>query len=265
VGEENRGRFLWYELLTTDPRRAEAFYTRLFAWDTQEWDAGDPPYTMFLASGQPIARVMKLPAPPDAAVQDGARPHWLPYVGTADVDATVAEAGRLGAKTCAPPREIPAVGRFAVLADPAGAMFAVYAPSQAPPRQADPQPGDFCWHELALTSDVEAAFGFYQALFGWQKLRNVDMGPGGPYVIYGREGRELGGMFKKPPEVPGPSFWCLYVRALDVKSKAEEANALGARIANGPMEVPGGDWIVQLLDPLGALIALHAPAVRPNG
>lgn len=261
MGEENRGRFLWYELLTTDPRRAQAFYTRLFAWDTQEWDASDPPYTMFLASGQPIGGLMKLP---DGVGPDGPRPHWLPYVGTADVDATVAQATRLGAKTCAPARDIPTVGRFAVLADPGGATFAAYTPSQTPPREADPQPGDFSWHELAVRSDPEAAFDFYQALFGWQKIRSADMGPGGLYVVYGREGRELGGMYRKPPEVPGPSSWCLYVRAVDVKSKAEEAHALGARIANGPMEVPGGDWIVQLLDPQGASIALHAPAIRPN-
>jgi uncharacterized protein len=259
VGDDIRGRFLWYEHSSSDPRRAQAFYTRLFAWDTQEWDAGDPPYTMFLADGQPIAGVRK----PDGA--EGAPPHWLPYVGTGDVDAMVEQAGRLGAKTCAPPRDIPSIGRFAVLSDPWGATFAAYTPFHPPAPESEAQPGEFSWHELAGTAAPEVAFGFYAALFGWQKLRSVDMGPGGPYWIYGRGGRELGGMYKKPPEVPGASFWCLYVRARDVASKAEEANALGARIANGPLEVPGGDWVAQLHDPQGALIALHAPAGRPIG
>jgi predicted enzyme related to lactoylglutathione lyase len=112
--------------------------------------------------------------------------------------------------------------------------------------------------------EPEAALGFYGALFGWTKISAVDMGGGmGVYVIYGRGQRQLGGMFKKTADMPAPTMWTLYARVHDVKSKAEELEALGGTVANGPMEVPGGDWIVQFMDPQGALFALHAPARKP--
>lgn len=255
MAEDVRGRFLWYELMTTDPKAAQAFYTKLLGWGTQAWEGGPTPYTMFTLAGQPLAGVMELP---EEARKGGARPHWIPYMGTANVDATVQQAERLGAKVFVPPTDIPTVGRFAVLGDPAGAIFAVYTPSRATAPANDIRPGDFSWHELASTAEAEASFNFYSALFGWSKTTAFDMGPMGPYQLYGHGGRELGGMFKKPAEMPGPPAWMLYVRVDDVKPKAEEVKSLGGQILNGPMEVPGGDWIVNCMDPQGAVFSLHS-------
>ena len=258
MADDYRGRFLWDELMTTDPRGAAAFYTRLLQWETQAVDAGTRPYTIFTSDGQPLAGLIELP---EEARKNGARPHWMPFVGTPNTDATVEQAGRLGAKTFVPPLDLPGIGRAAVLADPAGATFALFTPSSPPSPEHDVQPSEFSWHELMTTADPEAAFGFYSALFGWTRISATDMGGGkGVYLIYGRGDRQLGGMFKKGPDMPAPAQWTSYVRVHDVKSKAEELEALGGHVANGPMEVPGGDWIVQFMDPQGAPFALHALA-----
>jgi hypothetical protein len=108
-----------------------------------------------------------------------------------------------------------------------------------------------------MTTDHEAAFGFYSALFGWEKIRDFDMGKMGKYLIYGTRGKELGGMFTKSKDMPMPPMWTYYVQVADLDAAILRARAKGARLMNGPMEVPGGARIAQLSDPQGAAFALH--------
>ena len=260
--ENARGRFVWHDLLTTDPEAAKAFYTAVVGWGTTIWDQMDPPYTMWTAGEKPIGGILQKPA---EALAAGAKPEWLAYVTVPDVDATIARAQELGGKVMAPPRDIPTVGRFAVLADPQGAFIAPYTPQNEQP-EADGMPplGDFSWHELA-TTDHEAAFAFYSDLFGWEKTNAMDMGPAGVYQMYGRNGQTLGGMYNKAAGTPGSPAWLHYARVADVNVSAEKTKALGGQVINGPMEVPGGDWIVMGIDPQGGPFAVHqvgAPASR---
>src|SRR5260370_16594826 len=105
-------------------------------------------------------------------------PSWLMYVGTPDVDATVRQATGLGARILKAPQDI-AVGRFAVLADPQSAVFALYKPTEGPTGGDDAALGDFSWHELA-TTDWNAPWGFYRPLFGCEKRQSIDMEPPRP-------------------------------------------------------------------------------------
>lgn len=242
------GRFLWYELLTTDVDSAIAFYTSVIGWGTQQSEMEG--YSMWTDGGVPIGGLMAMP--PDAA----APPNWLPYIGARDTDAVVTQAKKLGARTYVEPRDIPNVGRFAVLSDPQGAAFAVYTPLMDPGEESDPAPGRFSWHELA-TTDWQAARKFYFELFGWSATQDFDMGEMGLYAMYGRGGKEYGGMFNKPPEMPMPPAWLLYIMVRDLDDAIGRVKANGGQLLNGPMEVPGGDRIAQCLDAQGAAFAMH--------
>ena len=250
-------RFAWYELMTTDPKAAQAFYTNLLGWGLQDFNAGmNEPYVMWTRSNQPLGGVMRLP---EEARKMEAPPHWLAYVDVNNVDATVEQAKKLGAKVYVPSTDIPGGGRFAVLADPQGAVFGVVSSAQPTPEPAEPatpQVGEFSWHELMTTSQ-NAALDFYRTLFGWEKGEAADMGPMGIYQMFGRRGRSLGGMFTKPPDMPAPPHWMLYIRVPDVDKAAERVKALGGKILHGPTDVPGGERIVQCADPQGAAFALH--------
>ncbi len=251
-----RGRFLWYELQTTDPRAAQAFYTKLLGWGTETWNGPGMSYVMWKRGDVPIGGVMELP---EAARRAGTPSHWLAYIGTPDVDATVAQAQRAGAKVYVAPQDIPTQGRFAVLADPHGAVFAVYKPLREPRPAASPQPGDCSWHELAA-GDEREAWQFYSSLFGWVKHGpGHDMGPLGTYQEYQLPGMPfpLGGVYKKPADMPAPPHFQLYFRVDDVGRRAEQVKAQGGQVLNGPMEVPGGDFIVNCLDPQGASFSMH--------
>ena len=73
-----RGRFIWYELMTSDPSAAQSFYTQLIGWTTKDGEIADQPYTEWMNGETPVGGVMQLP---DEAKQQGAPPHWLAYGG----------------------------------------------------------------------------------------------------------------------------------------------------------------------------------------
>src|SRR4051812_45007952 len=113
-----RGRFVWYDLMTSDPKGAETFYPKAVGWGTQAWE--QMAYTMWTANETPLGGVMQLP------VEAGAPPHWLAYISTLDADASATLAQSLGGKVLKPAADIPNVGRFAILQDPQGARFAIF-------------------------------------------------------------------------------------------------------------------------------------------
>ena len=255
MSDDLLGRFVWYELLTSDPEAAIDFYTGLIGWTAAPFETGRQEYTMWMKGEIPVGGVMQLP---EEAIIGGAPPHWLAYIGTLDVDATAEQASQLGGTVLVPPTTIPEAGRFAVLEDPQGAVISSYTPPDAPPPAEEPSPGCFSWHELA-TTDYEAAFDFYSALFGWEKQDAMDMGEEGIYQMYGAGGPPLGGMFNRPPEMP-VSAWLYYIDVEDIEMSATRVRELGGLVVNGPMEVPGGNHIAQCTDPQGAMFAIHAPA-----
>jgi uncharacterized protein len=117
------GSLNWTQLNARQTGPAKAFYTQLFGWTSQDdpMPQGGGDYTTLLLNGTPMGGIM--PMPKEVPAQ--APSHWLTYFGTRDVDGTVAMAASLGGKTMVPATDIPGMGRFAVLADPQGAVFAL--------------------------------------------------------------------------------------------------------------------------------------------
>jgi predicted enzyme related to lactoylglutathione lyase len=81
------------------------------------------------------------------------------------------------------------------------------------------------------------------------------MGAMGIYQLFSIGGSTIGGMFNKLAVVPA-TFWLYYFNVGDFDVAVARVKAGGGEIANGPMEVPGGSWIVQAKDPQGAMFAL---------
>ncbi|WP_224361562.1 VOC family protein [Hyalangium versicolor] len=250
-----KGRFVWYDLMTTDAAAAKAFYTEIIGWKTQRWEQAG--YEMWAVGEQTVGGMMALP---DEAKKMGARPHWLAYIETDDVDATVKKAEQLGGKVHHPPTDIPTVGRFATLADPQGASFAVFKPTESGP-DAPQKAGFFSWHEL-YTTDYKAAWKFYSELFGWKNTRSMDMGEDmGEYWMYGLDSQNsMGGMSNVAKQQNTPPYWLYYVTVDDIDATVARIQKRGGKLLNGPMEVPGGDRIAQCMDPQGAMFAVHMPA-----
>lgn len=252
MADENiRGKFLWHELMAPDPAAAVAFYGKVVGWTAEPYP-GNPDYTL-LKYGKPgMGGILKHETPR----------MWMCYIGTPNVDVTAREAVQLGGSVIKPADDIPNVGRFAILADPQGAMFIAFKPNpreDAPSRPSKPGVGDFHWHEL-MTTDANAAWTFYERLFGWQKTDAMEMGPGQTYQMFAPAGPKdsVGGMFNKSSDMPGPPAWLPYAIVKDAKAAAKAIEAAGGQVINGPMEVPGGDWIAAGIDTQGVMFAVHS-------
>jgi predicted enzyme related to lactoylglutathione lyase len=254
MGNAIDGQFVWHEHLAKDPKAAIAFYSDVVGWKTQPFaESGPEEYMMWVGSQGPLGGVMQLP---EEAAKMGAPPHWMAHVQVANVDTTAAQVKKLGGKIYKEPSDIPTVGRFAVIADPQGASISIFKPNSAMTLHDVTKPGEFCWNEL-MTSDSAAAFKFYSDIFGWKILQEMEMGPMGTYRVYGVGETQLGGMMTKPKESPMPPMWIYYVETSDLEGAIARATKKGAKVMNGPMDVPGGGRIAQLMDPQGAAFALH--------
>jgi predicted enzyme related to lactoylglutathione lyase len=117
---EEPGTLAWNELETTDPARAATFYAGLLGWTAEQAAYGEVEYTLFKQGEQMNGGMMAIP-PEWGAVP----PHWLVYFAVADCDATAASVEGLGGTVTLPPTDVPGIGRFAMIRDPQGAVFAV--------------------------------------------------------------------------------------------------------------------------------------------
>jgi hypothetical protein len=251
------GSFVWYEYMAADAKAATDFYAAAVGWTASAGDMTEVPYTLLSAGPRMVAGLMTLP---EEARAMGARPGWLGYVGVPDVDDFAAKIAAAGGRIYRPAADIPRVGRFAVAGDPHGAAFVIFKglPAEDPrPPLAPNAPGNIGWHELHAGA-LDAAFAFYSELFGWKRSQAMDMGPMGIYQLFEIGGGQGGGMLTKTAETPAP-FWLYYFNVEAIDAGVERIKAGGGTIVNGPHEVPGGQWIIQGLDPQGAMFALLAP------
>jgi predicted enzyme related to lactoylglutathione lyase len=260
------GRFVWYDLMTTDVAAATAFYSKLAGWGTQNMDMGPAgTYQMWTVGGVPIGGATKL----TPAMGEGTPPHWMASVGVVNVDESARLAESLGGKLVTGPMDIPNVGRWAIISDPQGVVISLYmSATGTPPTDYAPQLGQFSWHEL-MTTDHKAAMEFYSRLFGWEQVSEFDMGPAGQYLMYGHRGPggppgatgiPYGGMMTMTEEMRAqmPACWVYYIKVPSADAAAELAKESGGTVVIPPMEVPGGDRIAQIMDPQGALFAVHS-------
>ncbi len=247
-------KFVWYDVMTTDMKAAEKFYTRVIGWDAKDSGMPGQSYTLFSAGTTMVGGLMPIP---DDARKAGVPPAWMGYIGVDDVDAYAARVKKAGGAIHRAPEDIPGVGRFAVAADPHGAGFMLFTPNsdQQPAPVAPGTPGHIGWHELCA-GDRETAFAFYSGLFGWTKAEAVES-PAGLYQTFATGGAPVGGMMTKPPQVPQPG-WLFYFNVDAIDAAIGRVKAHGGEVLHGPMQVPGGSWIAQCRDPQGAMFAVVA-------
>lgn len=188
--------------------------------------------------------------------QHGARPTWLAYLHVRNVDAAAAAIEADGGKTLMPKMKLP-VGTIAMLADPMGTPFYVMDPIP-PPDKPDAMSDVFDvaaaqrvrWNELA-SPDLARAKNFYAKHFGFAFNEVMPMGAMGDYCFIDHNGVRLGAIMQQPPQSP-VTTWLFYFGVPSVAAARRAIEAGGGKVMHGPMQVPGGEWIVVAIDPQGA-------------
>jgi predicted enzyme related to lactoylglutathione lyase len=256
------GRFVWYELTTTDANAATRFYSYVVGWNAEVMPMEGFDYTVLKMGDKQVAGLFVLPSE-----EPGARmpPMWIGYVAVPDVDASAETVKRLGGSVVRAPGDIPNIGRFAIAGDQAGAGFALF--KGIPPEGGfEPAPMDqpgFCaWHEL-IAGDLDREWAFYEGLFGWTKAQAMEMPGAGLYQMFQADGRMIGGMMTRPADVP-MSLWGFYFMVPDIDAAVERIDGAGGKVIMPPMLVPGDLWAMKGIDPQGAIFSLVGPGKARN-
>ena len=245
--------FFWYDLATSDVDAARKFYCDVVGWSYQDASQGGQTYGLFKMGEAGVAGLMPYP--------DGMRPPfpvWTGYIGVADVDATANRVKEASGTVHRGPTEVPGVIRFAVVADPQCAVFIIAKGLAAQPMPELPvgTPGTIGWREL-FAADWEKGFAFYEKLFGWTKAEAHHMGEMGTYQLFAAGAEPIGGMMNKPAQMP-QSWWNYYINVEAIDAARERVEKGGGSVMMGPMEVPGGQWVLQAKDPQGGHFSLVA-------
>jgi predicted enzyme related to lactoylglutathione lyase len=257
------GSFIWYELITPDLAAAGAFYKAVIGFAIGDKNAMDGmDYRMIVRDDGGFAGGAMALTPDMAG--DGMQPRWMPYLFVENVDAEIEAIKSEGGTLFMPGTDIPGVGRIAMLADPQG--IPIYIMTPTPPEDAgdatsdvfDPEkPQHVRWNELA-SPDQAGSLAFYAKHFGFEFNDKMSMGDMGDYCFIHHHGQTLGAVMQRQ-NPQQPALWLQYFGVPSLMAAKAKVEANGGTVVMGPMEVPGGDWIIVCVDPQGAGFGLVGP------
>jgi len=250
----NTGRFVWFELVSKDPKKAQAFLGELFHWKTQDMPIpGGGSYTMITVDNKPIGGYMPTPqgAPPHA--------HWLSHLQVTDAKATADQIKSLGGKIRKDTTKMGDFGTMAIVADPFDATFALWQPGKPEGT------GDFlgvdnawCWNELT-TPEPDKSVEFYKKIGGFTEEK-MD-GGGMTYHVLSFDGAPRAGITKTP--MPGaPTAWTPYVAVANADQTTDRAKKLGATVHVGPIDIPNVGRFAVFTEANAGTLGILQPAPR---
>ncbi|MGI9579143.1 MAG: VOC family protein [Microthrixaceae bacterium] len=246
----------WIDLATPDVDAAKAFYGELFGWsfDDRATDTDGVHYTMCNKGDKAAAGIMALSEQMAAA---GMPPAWSTYVTVTDVEASLAKVEAAGGTVLQPAMEVMEDGRMAVVADPSGAVIAMWQPKAHIGAEVVNEHGALTWNELT-TPDPAAVAGFYNAVFGWT-TETAPM-PEGEYTLFlvdGGNEQGIAGAMAPPMEMP--NFWGIYIHSDDAAATAARAKERGAGVLMEATAMEGVGTLATLTDPQGAMFSVMTP------
>jgi uncharacterized protein len=244
------GRFVWHDLVTSDPAAAQTFYAALLGWEFEPTTRAGRSFVIARSGGQPTGGIVQR--------QDGKTgpATWLAYLSVADIDRAIGQVTSAGGKVLFPPTPVGAYGRIAVVLDPQGAPLGLAGVTGTLPTEpVQPPLQRFFWMEH-LAKDAPAALAFYEELAGYESSvstseRGID------YHVLKRQ-RSRAGLLQVPPELEGVQpNWLPYVRVEDPAALAAKAVSLGGKVVIEPRADIRKGTLAIITDPTGAALALQ--------
>lgn len=239
------GKVVWHDLLTTDPKAAKYFYSKLFGWEFRDQDLGRGlNYTLIEHEGRVIGGLVDARGIKAAANVS----RWIPVLSISEMDAAIAAVRAGGGDVLQPPINIPQRGTVAVIADPLGAILTLLEPLNGDPVDRVAKPGDWLWNEI-WSSDPQATMAFYQSLVPEYSVEHVGETDG--YYYFRSSGAPRVGVMQKPVDRMVDT-WMGYVRVSNPAETGSDAKQLGGEVLMPARENPRGGEVAILNDPSGA-------------
>lgn len=251
TGEYLRGKLVWIDLVTADLAGARRFYGALFGWTFAQPGGRADTYTLAYDDGVPIAGMAQ--RTPQPAQKRQAR--WIAYMSVADVAAAANSVVAHGGRLLVPPRQVPARGEMAVLADPDGALFGLINSSSGDPPDFLAAEGDWIW-ALYQSPDAASAAAFYQDLGGYEVVPRGRLGQA-PHFLFVAGGYARASVAEIPAERIGlRPEWLYFVRVKNVAESLARVRDLGGRILVEPRADVLDGRLAVITDPSGAPLGI---------
>lgn len=250
TGVYHVGKFVWYDLLTHRVAEVERFYGDLFGWQFEAGYGESGDFTLITHHGVRIGGIAFVDTLPGGV----SRARWVPSLSVPDVDAAVKASQTAGGVVYFEAENLGQRGRFAVVADPQGAVLAYVRSTDGDPDDVEAPDGGWLWTEL-WTRDLEAATSFYSFLVGFE-VDTVDLSVVKDYTVLRRDGLARAGVRRLPWEEVLPN-WLPYVRVEDPKAIADRVETLGGRVLIAPADSVRAGSAALIADPSGAVLAVQ--------
>jgi len=261
--EPRQGKFVWPDLVTTNPEVAVGFYTKLFGWTSEKVSRGQESYIILSHAGQPVAGVAHRPAGPDSKAAKGAR--WVGSIAVTDINQAVKAVTASGGRILFAPKNLAGRGWQAVVADPEGSIFGLVAPASGREKTPESRGAENRWAWVQLLSARPAeALAFYKAALGYEVAEDTRTPRPDDYLL-SREGFVCAGLTPLPEKAGGRPGWLGYIRVADISATLAAAEKLGGHILLPVQDVPGALQVAIITDPLGGAVGLVSRPVRAAG
>jgi predicted enzyme related to lactoylglutathione lyase len=242
------GQPCWADVTHTDVHAAARFYSALFGWHAERVPEPEARgYTLFLRDGKAVAAAA--PAPPE-----GGAAGWTVYLATNDVDDTVLRVREEGAPVLMEPLDVLDAGRMALVADPAGATFALWEGRRRVGSALGREPGTLNWAEVHST-DVATVRRFYDEVFEYTS-EPMAMAPGMEYVVFKVAGQPAAGLMPIDASTSEVSAWSVVFQVEDCDAAVERVRDLEGSVQREPTELEGIGRFAVVSDPWGASFQL---------
>jgi len=244
------GRFVWFEYVSQDAKKAQGLFGELFGWSTKTVPMPDGDYTMIAApDGKTIGGYFASPDPSSKQAS------WLPYLQVQSAADSAGKVAKAGGTVMKPPFKVGDLATMALVADPHGGGFALWQPVK-PEDPGAPAVGHFCWNELA-SKDPAASVAFYSKIGGFTSSQ-MDMGGMGTYYLLESDGqRRAGLMAQSSPQQP--HSWLPYVQVASADHTTEKAKRLGLTVVVPPTQIPNVGRFAIFADGQGAGTGILQP------
>jgi len=236
------GKFVWHDLLTSDPLSAGKFYEQLFGWEIDYQGQ----YAVVRNKGKLIAGILKV----EASAEKSRSGVWMPSVSVNNIEEAVRRVKANGGTILKGPIDMQQRGNAVLIRDPQQAELVLLDSAVGDPADVEAQPGDWLWDEI-WTDTPERIAEFYKTVLGYDKTDSRDNYD----ILINKEKWRAG--IRHMQAGNKHKLWVPVIRVIDPQAIVQRVEELGGVIWVAPDEAPSQGDTALISDTSGALLLIQ--------
>ena len=249
TGEQFNGKFIWFDLATSDLNGEKKFYSEVFGWQFKQLGDTADQYNLISNGDQNIAGMFQV----DDPKKESSSSLWIGLMSVDNPQQAATYVQQNGGAVHMPPASVAQRGTFALFRDPEGALFGVLKSDSGDKPDQLPGMGNFFWMDL-FARDQQKASQFYKNLAGYD-VTEKEVGNGTMRLVLKTHDRARAGIVPLPEDI-NRAGWLPYVRVADVNETLAKAIDNGARVLVAPQEDLLDGNLAIFADPHGGVMGI---------